>query len=231
MLIGKDFEKMQWEFMGYELVEPNALLSDGLLGLVAIVLAISLSKNTNYTKAWALFFFWMGPSFFLGGFSHIFFNYWGILGKIPPLFMMLIATFYAELAMNQIHFNGELQKKNNLFITIKLVGMFAFLLMFIFAVDMGKNVQLTIVVPSINSVIGFTFALVYLPLKYAKHYGLNFKPFQYAFVVTLLAALVQALKLNIHPWFDRNDFSHLLLIVSLYFYYKGIQNTKIIAKV
>jgi hypothetical protein len=33
-----------------------------------------------------------------------------------------------------------------------------------------------------------------------------------------------AFKINLHPWFDKNDFGHLILVLSLLFFYKPIKS-------
>lgn len=226
MLIGKDFDKLQWHFNGYDLLEPNSFISDSILGIAAWYLFIIIKKESKFNIAWKYFFFWFGASFFVGGFAHLFFNYWGVPGKIPPFFMMLIATFYAEIAMISIHKNNALLKRFENLSVIKLIGMICLLLLFLVQFDISKNVQLGILLPSINSVIGFTFILLYLPKIYEKQFGISFNAFRIAFMFTLISALFQAFKINIHPWFDRNDASHYLLLISLYFYMKGIKKVQ-----
>jgi hypothetical protein len=45
--------------------------------------------------------------------------------------------------------------------------------------------------------------------------------------LTLLPnAFIQSQKLNLTPWFDRNDFGHVLLAISLFLYWKGIEAYK-----
>jgi hypothetical protein len=41
--------------------------------------------------------------------------------------------------------------------------------------------------------------------------------------VLLPNALVQGMKINLHPWFDRNDFSHVLLMIGVSIYFVGIK--------
>jgi hypothetical protein len=38
------------------------------------------------------------------------------------------------------------------------------------------------------------------------------------------SGLFISFKINIHPWFDKNDFGHLLLIVSMFLYFKSIKS-------
>jgi hypothetical protein len=45
--------------------------------------------------------------------------------------------------------------------------------------------------------------------------------------LTLLPnAFIQSQKINLNQWFDRNDFSHVLLLISLLLYYHTIRTTQ-----
>jgi hypothetical protein len=47
--------------------------------------------------------------------------------------------------------------------------------------------------------------------------------FWIAALVLLPNAFIQSQKINLHQWFDRNDFSHVLLLLSLLLYFNGIK--------
>jgi hypothetical protein len=50
--------------------------------------------------------------------------------------------------------------------------------------------------------------------------------FKYLWISTLIlipTAIFQSKKINFHQWFDRNDVSHILIIISLIIYYKAIK--------
>ncbi len=79
-----------------------------------------------------------------------------------------------------------------------------------------------LVVPSLISGIYMFFSLVYMGIYYQKYYHSNFKFFWMAVLMLLPSALIQNQKINLHQWFDRNDFSHILLAFTLLLYWKGI---------
>jgi hypothetical protein len=40
------------------------------------------------------------------------------------------------------------------------------------------------------------------------------------------SAIIFLAKINPHPWFDKNDLSHVLLTIGIIYFYKGVQKTK-----
>jgi hypothetical protein len=58
---------------------------------------------------------------------------------------------------------------------------------------------------------------------YQKTISPSFKYLWISALVLIPTAIIQSKKINIHQWFDRNDVSHILLIVSLFLYYKAIK--------
>ena len=70
MLIGSDFPKISWKPFGLDLVEPNAMIGDALILLVALTFAYKASKisgNNTYYLRWKWFFIVFGSGFFFGG--------------------------------------------------------------------------------------------------------------------------------------------------------------------
>ena len=89
--------------------------------------------------------------------------------------------------------------------------------------DIDKNQALGLIVPSINSFIGIGFCAGYLGYYYQKTISENFKFFWIGVLVLVPATALQLLKINPHQYFDRNDLSHLILILSLILFYQGLK--------
>jgi hypothetical protein len=51
----------------------------------------------------------------------------------------------------------------------------------------------------------------------------NFKFFWIGVLVLVPTSLLQIFKINPHQYFDRNDLSHIILILSLILFYQGIK--------
>ena len=49
MLIGKDFDKIEFDFFGLHLLEPNAFIGDVVILFVALYFAIQITKIKRVT--------------------------------------------------------------------------------------------------------------------------------------------------------------------------------------
>ena len=76
MLVGEDFTKIVLEFNGLIIQEPNALITDLLMGSMSIFFALRLRKRKSehsFLKYWYYFFLTFGIGSVCGGFAHAFF--------------------------------------------------------------------------------------------------------------------------------------------------------------
>ena len=46
----------------------------------------------------------------------------------------------------------------------------------------------------------------------------------YGVLLLIPSGLFISFKINLHPWFDKNDFGHLLLIAAMFLYFKAIKS-------
>jgi hypothetical protein len=225
MLIGKDFQKLTWHFSGYDFLEPNALIGDTLILIIALIFARKIHQLNNpnpFFRYWTLFLVLFGVSFFMGGLGHFCYNYWGIRGKYFSWFAGMFSAFIIEYAMISIYPKSNFRKYMKWIASIKLV---LFLLLEIFALYLytsDADPQKGLLLPTVYSFIGLGLTLGFLSLMYQRKISGSFRYFWMSTLVLLPNILIQGLKINLHPYFDRNDFSHLLLIVSMFFYFKAL---------
>jgi hypothetical protein len=85
-------------------------------------------------------------------------------------------------------------------------------------IDLSVDPQKGLIVPTVNSVLGLGLALGFLSAYYQRKISSSFKYLWISTLVLIPNTAIQGMKINIHPWFDRNDFSHVLLITGLIFY-------------
>lgn len=225
MLIGENFEKIQFELFGLELLEPNAFIGDTVLFLVALFFAIktyNMGRTLPFFTQWTGFFLLFGIGFFFGGLGHLFYNYWGIPGKTPSWFLGVAATYFIERAMISLVEEPQQQKRFSQLSNAKFILACLGVLLVTWFVDLEIDYSKGMIVPTLNSTIGLVFALGYLGYTFSKKI-VGFKWFWMSVLILFPAALLQGFKINLHPWFDKNDFSHLLLIISLFFYYQGVK--------
>ena len=108
MLIGEDFDKIVWQPYGFDFVEPNTMIGDTLIFVVSLIvgiLALRIDRNRPFFNQWKRFFFVFSITFLVGGFGHLFFNYWGVPGKYPSWYLGVLTTYLVEQAMLSIHQN------------------------------------------------------------------------------------------------------------------------------
>jgi hypothetical protein len=225
MLIGQDFEKIEWDFMGLHLLEPNAMIGDIVIFIVALTFAFKVKVHPlhpAFFTNWKWFFVIFGISFLMGGFGHLFYNYWGVPGKFFSWYSGMFAALMIELAMISIFPMIEWRKKLKMLSYFKLflsIGIATFIYS---TVDLELDPSKGLIIPTLNSVIGLGLSLGILGYYYQRKIDVNF---QYLWISTLIlipSAAVQSMKINIHQWFDRNDISHILLITSIAFYYTAV---------
>lgn len=226
MIVGEDFDKMEFSLFGLDLLEPNALISDTLITVIGLIFAYKVAKNfpTNelFYRYWKLLFLFQGISFFLGGMGHVLYNYTGVWGKYFPLVTSI--SFILVIEHATITLLPENQRKIP-YLLSKIKGVLAFIALtkIMFLIDVKNNLPTLLLIPSLNTTIGYFATLGFIGWKYAKkgYKSLYLLPIS---VLTLIpAAIAQAKKISFHPWFDRNDFSHLLIIATFFLYYYAIK--------
>ena len=226
MVIGKDYDKIEFTFMDLNLVEPNTFISDMFVAFTAFYLFTRMRKiddGTPFFSFWKWAFLLYSISFFLGGFSHLLFNYTGSFGRIMPFFLGIGISYMIENAMVSLH------PKRNLFALIsKIKAILATitLIVLIILLDVSEDPSKVFIVPSMNSLIGLVFTLAILSWKYAKEISPAFYKFPISVAVMLPAAIFQSMKISLHQLYDRNDFGHTLVVVSLILYYLAIRGYK-----
>ena len=225
MLFGTDYDKIEFQMIGLNLVEPNAFIGDYILGFLAIYLAIKINRLNSpllFFKNWKLFFVTLGTGFFLGGIGHSMFLYFGVYGKYSGWLLSIISVTYLEAAFFSIHPNRE---KGKLLFVLSKIKMFVAISLEIWVflnVNLTTEPQRGLWVPLINSGIGFIFCLGYLSHKYQKRITNSFRNLKIALVLMVPAAIIQYLKISIYPWLDRNDIGHFLLAITFFMYWKTI---------
>ncbi len=225
MLIGENFEKMECEWMGLHLLEQNTFFEDMLLFAVSLFFFYRigrLARQEQFFSSWRKFYLLFAISFFFGGLGHLLYNYWGIPGKTPSWFLSILAIYFVEKAMISIHPKENLRRILDKVSIVKLiVALIAAVCVSVF-VDLEADYSKGMLVPTINSTIGLVGSLGILGATYARTIK-SFRILWISVLVLLPAAVIQAMKINIHPWFDKNSAGHLLLIVTLILYYQGIK--------
>ena len=181
-----------------------------------------ITSGLPFYRNWYLFFLIFGWGAFLGGIGHTFYNQLGILGKIPSWLAGPSSIFFLERAMISLHWNKTLTKRLNRLASAKLVAVYlVFFYLLIFA-DRSANPNLPFLPIAFNTIIGVSGAAGILGFKYTERISAKFKFFWLGVLIMLPTAFIFLLKINLHQWFDKNDFSHILLMIGITYFYLGI---------
>lgn len=228
-MIGQDFPKIEWHFLGLDLLEPNAMIGDIVLFTTSLFIAKQIGQyfgSHSFYNNWRRFFIWFGWSFLFGGFGHLFYNYLGLWGKYPSWILGMVATYFLTKAMISLWPQAK-QKTTfeRLALTLLFIGILVEVGVFL-TIDLSIDQSKGLFVPTLISGIGLIFSLAFLGVRYQKNIHPNFKLLWIAALTLLPNAFIQSQKINLNQWFDRNDFSHVLLLISLLLYYHSIKTTQ-----
>ncbi|UKN02463.1 hypothetical protein K6119_02870 [Paracrocinitomix mangrovi] len=226
-MIGADFEKIHFELFGLDLVEPMALVTDTVMGALSIYFAYRLKKLNGdhpFYQYWIWFYLIFGFGSLLGGIGHVMYNYWGFVGKIPSWISGPTSVYFLEQAMISVHPNRKS------FQTLKILSFWKLMLVLIVftlilsLVDLSDNPSKGFLPVAINTIVGVSLTAGVLARFYVKK-GLTpiYKYFVFGVLVMLPSAFVFLLKINLHPWFDKNDLSHVLMMAGITYFYIGVK--------
>ena len=105
-LIKPELEVIEFVLFGLDLLEPNVLITDALLGLLSALFALKISRLSaehTFFKRWQLFLLMFGIGTFLGGIGHAFYNYLDLAGKVPSWIFATFSVYFIEQSMLSIY--------------------------------------------------------------------------------------------------------------------------------
>jgi hypothetical protein len=208
-------EKITVEWGGLIIMEPMAIVWNWLITIFGVVAYFKLRKNTSPPyKNWSLFFLILGISGFFGGLGHGLFHYWGLTGKILPWTTGILSVYFAERGIYAfIPAEKEVWKKRlQLFSLLKMIIMLAGMAFVSFDFSWTKN----------NSIIGLTLIVGLGGYLLSRKYK-ELVYFPIGILVLSSAAFVHGFDINIHPWFNRDDLAHLIMLVGMSFFLVALQ--------
>jgi hypothetical protein len=229
MLFGQDFEKISITIGNYHILEPNVFITDTLMAGVSLLLSFYIFKIKNkseFTHYWFLFFFVYGISSFVGGLGHALFYYFGVPGKFFTWITGIISIYFIERAMIAVI------KEQPLYLLLKRIAFSK--LLFVFAIfslvcvtqPIVEKPSIGFLPVAINTIVGVILSAGILGYRFSKNMHSDFKYFYYGVLIMVPSAVIFLAKINPHPWFDKNDVSHILLTLGIIYFYFGIEKTK-----
>ncbi|MFK8046078.1 MAG: hypothetical protein AB8B72_11330 [Crocinitomicaceae bacterium] len=224
-MIGFDFPKIQFELFGLELLEPMAIITDTIMGGLSMFFGIrirALKKQLPFYRLWVFFFISFGIGAILGGIGHTFYNQFGLMGKIPSWLFGPVSIYFAERAMISMHWKDSVKKKMYKIFNIKMAIVYLVFFYLLLFVENPTNANLPFLPIAINTIIGMLSTVGLLGFKFTQKISVKFKYFWLGVMIMFPSAILYLFKVNVHQWFDKNDFSHVLISIGLVYWYLGL---------
>lgn len=224
-MIGADFPKIEFHFIGLELMEPVALIMSSVLGGLCVFFAYKVSNiesNLPFYKYWKLFFLFFGVGILLDGVGHTFFNQLGMYGKIQGWLLVPFAIYLSERAMISIHWEESNQKLLTKLSIAKLIIVYVLFVVLLFVSKESKLITQPFLPIVINTIIGFIGFVGVLGFKYTEKLSVKFKYFWLGVMILIPTAIIFLMKVNLHLWFNKNDFSLVIFCVGITYFYLGV---------
>ncbi len=214
---GIPLERLPFEMFGLCLQEPMALITNWLIALTAFLLYSRIKTPQNlFQKHWKLFYLTFGISTFFGGLGHLFFYYFEVYGKFPCWFFGILASYHAGKAMIS---NSLISKAKQVRLTYFLMLKGVVLIILAVITKSFLFVMLDATITYLFFCLGFGWYF------YRKGY-LFYKYTVIAILILIPSIFIFTLQINPHLWFNKDDLSHVLMVLTIVFFYIGISKSK-----
>lgn len=211
--------KIEFEIWELQLLEPMALILNLIMCFQSFhhYREIKNSFTSPFSFYFGKFFLFISISTFFAAWSHLFYNYLGMAGKIPGYSTTIISISMLEYAMViYLYPKGNILLKSIIFILmVSAFGLLIFELKFLWiAIHMAIGIVLFLGIP-------FSFKIIKGEEKASF--------FFWGFIFMLMTLPVELLEFNLHPWFQHQDISHIFMICALYCFSKGVHLKELIS--
>lgn len=187
-----------------------ALVTNGLIALFSFWAYKSLKHDKTKNPYWKLFYLFLGVSSALGALGHTFYGYFGIPGKMPSWAIATLGNICSALAI--LKYNQKIEFKNPwvIFVIAKSVLFLSLALI---------TYKFTFIAcDAIVSYLVFTGGYA----GYLKQKGIPEMKFMILGVLVMLpSAFVFLFKWSPFLWLNKDDISHLLIVVGVACFYIG----------
>jgi hypothetical protein len=205
-------DPIQFELFGLHLQEPMAVITNSMISVFCFFAYFRLGRsNGEANRWWRLFYLIFGFSTLLGGLGHALFPYFGVYGKFPCWTLGCLANVCAARGMLTLTPGTGPKRSEIIFVWAKSA------VLLILAIATRKFVFV-----AMDAILTYiTYTGIFAWQLYKK--GITEMKFMVIGVIILLpSAFIFLLELNPHKWLNKDDLSHLLMLVCVYFFYKGM---------
>lgn len=208
----KQTEIIHFSAFGLDLQEPMALVFNWLIASICFIAYFSLRGNKSpEIKLWKLFFLFFGLSTFIGGFGHLFFQYFGVYGKFPHWIGGIISAYFAGRAMLCRLTNQKLKKSLQLVLIFKAI------------VFLGLALSLkNFIFVAVDAIVTYLFYCGIIGFNLLKKGVSAMKYIVFGVLICIPAAFVYILKINPARWFNTDDLSHVFMLSCVFLFALGV---------
>ncbi|MGM0478894.1 MAG: DUF6962 family protein [Bacteroidota bacterium] len=206
-------EKLPFELFGLCLQEPMAWVTNWIVAATAFILYFRFKPVENdFQKHWKLFYLYFGLSTFFSAFGHVFFMYFGVFGKYPTWILGMIGAYHAGTAMISLNIlKGRLRQTLKFILSAKLIVLMVLALALQNFVFVMADATLTYLVFCLG-----------LGIYYWRKGVKSFKFTVIAVLILFPSIFIFTLQFNPHIWFNKDDLSHVLMAMTIVFFYLGV---------
>ncbi len=225
-MIGGDFLPNDFILFGLTLTDPTDFIYDIIMGLLSLYFAFkikSLSDNNKFSIAWHRFFFVFGWAALFAAFGHLFYNYYFYFGKLIGWILIPFSIFWIEVAMIEAHWNQKTITRAKKLYRMKLLLVYLVFMSIWVSVDVLNKPHLLFLPIAINSILGLLIGVGVFSYQFKKKISASFATIFFGIAIIFPSAFIFIFKINIHQWFSKNDFSHILMIIGIIFFYLGVK--------
>ncbi len=210
-----DYTYLHW--MGFIFFEPMVILTNVFMFCCSIYYCLQLNKYKHpYSKLMSGFVLLFGLSALLGAVAHVVHFQLGDVFFRTTLFLMngisLVSIFYFFRA--SFRYLSELKHTNR--IMLFLTGTWVAVLLLI---TFFRN---EFIIIKIHAGLVLIYSMVVHYISYRKKDSGSVYVVG-GILISFLSIIVHSLRFSFHEWFNYKDIAHVIMIISLYYIYKGIK--------
>ena len=225
-MIGVDLPPNDFLLFGLNLTDPTDFIYDLIMGVLCMFFAYKMNDlrtKNRFARAWFRFFLIYGLATFFSAFGHLFYNYYHFYGKLIGWLLVPLAIYWIEVAMLEAHWNSKLVKKGKRLYEMKLMLVYLIFVVIWTSLNVWDKPSLLFLPIAINSILGLLIGVGIFSYQFKKRLSPSFASIFFGIAVIFPSAFIFIFKINLHQWFSKNDFSHLLMIIGLSFFYVGVK--------
>mgnify|MGYP000501212284 CR=1 FL=1 len=156
-------------------------------------------------------------------FGHLFYNYYFYFGKLIGWILIPFSIFWIEVAMIEAHWNQKTITRAKKLYRMKLLLVYLVFMSIWVSVDVLNKPHLLFLPIAINSILGLLIGVGVFSYQFKKKISASFATIFFGIAIIFPSAFIFIFKINIHQWFSKNDFSHILMIIGIIFFYLGVK--------